>query len=59
MPDKIAFAASHADVAQTARAALVTRYGNVEMDQADVIVVGQDFVTAGVRVAATYQQADQ
>ncbi|WP_050929961.1 efflux RND transporter periplasmic adaptor subunit [Aestuariivita boseongensis] len=28
-------------------------------DQADVIVVGQDFVTAGVRVAATYQQADQ
>lgn len=27
--------------------------------QADVIIVGQDFVTAGVRVAATYQEADQ
>jgi len=38
MPLKIAFTASHADVAQTARAALVTRYGNVDMDAADVIV---------------------
>jgi NAD+ kinase len=38
MPDKIAFTASRADVAQTARAALVTRYGNVDMDEADVIV---------------------
>ena len=38
MPQKIAFTASSADVAQTARAALVTRYGNVEMDAADVIV---------------------
>ncbi len=28
-------------------------------DEADVIVVGQDFVTAGVRVAATYQEATQ
>lgn len=28
-------------------------------DQADVIVVGQDFVTAGVRVAATYREASQ
>jgi len=38
MPIKIAFTASRADVAQTARAALVTRYGNVDMDKADVIV---------------------
>jgi NAD+ kinase len=38
MPIKIAFTASHADVAQTARAALVTRYGNVPMEEADVIV---------------------
>lgn len=38
MPDKIAFTASSADVAQTARAALVTRYGNVPLDDADVIV---------------------
>ncbi len=28
-------------------------------DEADVIVVGQDFVTAGVRVAATYQEASE
>jgi len=28
-------------------------------EEADVIVVGQDFVTAGVRVAATYQEASQ
>jgi NAD+ kinase len=34
----IAFTASRADVAQTARAALVTRYGNVAMEEADVIV---------------------
>lgn len=38
MPRKIAFTASHADVAQTARAALVTRYGNVPLEDADVIV---------------------
>ncbi len=38
MTTKIAFTASRADVAQTARAALVTRYGNVEMAEADVIV---------------------
>lgn len=38
MPDKIAFTASRADVAQTARAALVTRYGNVALEEADVIV---------------------
>ena len=38
MPTKIAFTASSADVAQTARAALVTRYGNVDMEEADVIV---------------------
>jgi len=38
MPIKIAFTASRADVAQTARAALVTRYGNVDMEKADVIV---------------------
>ena len=38
MPIKIAFTASRADVAQTARAALVTRYGNVDMEEADVIV---------------------
>lgn len=38
MPQKIAFTASRADVAQTARAALVTRYGNVPMEEADVIV---------------------
>ncbi len=38
MSNKIAFTASHADIAQTARAALVTRYGNVEMEEAEVIV---------------------
>ena len=38
MPDEIAFTASRADVAQTARAALVTRYGNVPLEEADVIV---------------------
>ncbi len=38
MPQKIAFTASHAEVAQIARAALVTRYGNVPMEEADVIV---------------------
>ena len=38
MPLKIAFTASNADIAQTARAALVTRYGNVDMSEADVIV---------------------
>lgn len=38
MPRKIAFAASRAEVAQTARAALVTRYGNVEIEEADVVV---------------------
>lgn len=35
---KIAFAASRAPVAQTARAALVTRYGDVAQQEADVIV---------------------
>ena len=35
---KIAFTASRAPVAQTARAALMGRYGNAEMDEADVIV---------------------
>ncbi len=35
---KIAFSASRSDVAQTARAALIGRYGDVDMDQADVIV---------------------
>lgn len=35
---RIAFTASYADVAQTARAALITRYGNVPMEEADVIV---------------------
>lgn len=38
MPLKIAFAASRAPVAQTARAALVTRYGDVAPGNADVIV---------------------
>lgn len=38
MPSKIAFTASRADVAQTARAALVTRYGNVDPEEAEVIV---------------------
>lgn len=38
MPLKIAFTASRADVAQTARAALVTRYGDTPQDTADVIV---------------------
>ncbi|MCV3270561.1 NAD kinase [Roseobacter sinensis] len=38
MPDKIAFTAAHAEVAQTARAALITRYGNVPLEDADVIV---------------------
>ncbi|MEP5728289.1 MAG: NAD kinase [Sulfitobacter sp.] len=35
---KIAFAASDAPVAQTARATLIGRYGNVEPEQAEVIV---------------------
>ncbi len=35
---QIAFTASRTDVAQTARAVLVTRYGNAPLDQADVIV---------------------
>lgn len=35
---KIAFTASQAPVAQTARAALVGRYGDVPMEEADVIV---------------------
>ncbi|MEO9651111.1 MAG: NAD kinase [Roseobacter sp.] len=38
MSSKIAFTASSADVAQTARAALITRYGNVTPEDADVIV---------------------
>ncbi|TMM55406.1 NAD kinase [Sulfitobacter sabulilitoris] len=38
MPLKIAFTASNAPVAQTARAALVARYGDVAMEEADVIV---------------------
>ena len=38
MPLKIAFSASHATVAQTARAALIVRYGDVPMEDADVIV---------------------
>lgn len=38
MPEKIAFTASRAEVAQTARAALITRYGNVAPEAADVIV---------------------
>lgn len=35
---QIAFTASRTDVAQTARAVLVTRYGNAPLDQSDVIV---------------------
>lgn len=38
MPLKIAFAASDAPVAQTARAALIGRYGDVPREAADVIV---------------------
>ena len=38
MPLRIAFVASRAPVAQTARAALIGRYGDAEMDMADVIV---------------------
>lgn len=38
MPLKIAFTAAPVDVAQTAHAALVARYGEVPVDQADVIV---------------------
>jgi len=38
MPQKIAFTASRADVAQTARAALTTRYGDAALEEADVIV---------------------
>ena len=38
MPLKIAFAASRADVAQTARCALTARYGDAPLDEADVIV---------------------
>ncbi len=36
--EKIAFVASDAPVAQTARAALISRYGNVPPEEADVIV---------------------
>lgn len=35
---RIAFTASYADVAQTAKAALLTRYGDVPLEDADVIV---------------------
>ncbi len=38
MSMKIAFTASRAPVAQTARAALIGRYGNVPMEEAEVIV---------------------
>lgn len=38
MPQKLAFLASRAAVAQTARAALIGRYGNVPPEEADVIV---------------------
>lgn len=38
MPQKITFTASRAEVAQTARAALITRYGNADQAAADVIV---------------------
>ncbi|MEM6887886.1 MAG: NAD kinase [Pseudomonadota bacterium] len=38
MPQKIAFTASRADTAQTARAALATRYGDVPLEEAEVIV---------------------
>lgn len=38
MPNKIAFLASRAPVAQTARAALIGRYGDVPAEEADVIV---------------------
>lgn len=38
MTQKIAFTASRAEVAQTARAALITRYGNVPLEDASVIV---------------------
>lgn len=38
MPEKIAFLASRAPVAQTARAALIGRYGNVPVEEAQVIV---------------------
>lgn len=38
MPQKIAFVASSASVAQTARAALITRYGEVAVEDADIIV---------------------
>ena len=38
MPRKIAFVASDAPVAQTARAALISRFGNVDEEDSDVIV---------------------
>lgn len=38
MPKRIAFLASDAPVAQTARAALIARFGNTPEDKADVIV---------------------
>ncbi|QUJ75486.1 NAD kinase [Sulfitobacter albidus] len=38
MPQKLAFLASRAAVAQTARAALIGRYGNVPPEEAEVIV---------------------
>ena len=35
---KIAFAASATPVAQTARAALIGRYGDIDVEKADIIV---------------------
>jgi len=53
MPLKIAFAASRAPVAQTARAALIGRYGNVAPEDADVIVAlgGDGFMLQTLHVA--------
>ncbi|SEF59772.1 NAD kinase [Jhaorihella thermophila] len=55
--EKIAFVASDAPVAQTARAALIGRYGNVPPEEADVIVAlgGDGFM---LRTLHAYQHLD-
>lgn len=56
---KIAFTASRASVAQTARAALIGRYGNVPIEEADVIVAlgGDGFMLQTLHDAQDLQAA--
>ena len=56
---KIHFVASQVNGAREVMESLQKRYGQCELEQADVIVVGQDFVVAGVPVTATYKEASQ